>query len=79
MTSIKQIIAQGQTAPVIENEIVKYTNYEIKPIAVEDAKLKLEEKEAGSLFYTFINVETGKVSVLYSRADKDLGLIEVDY
>lgn len=75
--SIKQIAGNGQNTPAIENEIVKYTNYEIKPIAVEDAKLKLEEKTAGSLFYTFINIETGKVNVIYKLKDGlNYGIVE---
>ncbi len=75
--SIKQMAVNGSNAPTIENEIVKYTNYEIKPIAIEDAKLKLEEKTAGSLFYTFINVETGKVNVIYKLKDGlNYGIVE---
>lgn len=75
--SIKQFELSSKSAPTIENEIVKYTNYEIKPIAVEDAKLKLEEKTAGSLFYTFINVETGKVNVIYKLKDGlNYGIVE---
>ena len=75
--SIKQFEISGQTAPAVENEIVKYTSYEIKPIAVEDAKLKLDEKTAGSLFYTFINVETGKVNVIYKLKDGvNYGIVE---
>lgn len=75
--SIKQFEISGQTAPQVENEIVKYTSYEIKPIAVEDAKLKLDEKTAGSLFYTFINVETGKVNVIYKLKDGvNYGIVE---
>ena len=75
--SIKQIAVNGQGSSSIENEIVKYTRYEIKPIAVEDAKLKLEEKKSGSVFYTFINIETGKVNVIYKLKDGlNYGIVE---
>ncbi len=74
--SIKQIISEGQTAPAIENEIVKVSHYEIKPIAVEDAKLKLSEKPSNT-FLTFINVETGKVNVIYKLKDGvNYGIVE---
>ena len=75
--SIKQFELSNGNAPAIENEIIKYTSYDLKPIAVEDAKLKLEEKSAGSVFYTFINVETGKVNVIYKLKDgTNYGIVE---
>ena len=75
--SIKQIAVDSQKTPSIENEIVKYTSYGLKPIAVEDAKLKLEENTAGSVFYTFINIETGKVNVIYKLKDGvNYGIVE---
>ena len=60
----------------IENEILKTLYYEIKPMAPEDAKLKLQEKP-GNIFYTFINIDTGKVNVIFKLKDsKNFGLIE---
>jgi len=74
--SIKQIAVESN-GPVVENEIIKYTSYGLKPIAIEDAKMKLDEKSAGSLFYTFINVETGKVNVIYKLKDGiNYGIVE---
>lgn len=75
--SIKQITIDGNVAtPAVENEIVKVSYYEIKPITIEDAKLKLEEK-SGNLFLTFINVETGKVNVIYKLKDGvNFGIVE---
>lgn len=59
-----------------ENEIIKELYYEIKPMGPEDAKLKLEERK-GDLFLTFINIETGKVNVIYRLKDnKNFGLVE---
>lgn len=60
----------------IENEILKTLYYEIKPMAPEDAKLKLQEK-TGNNFYTFINVDTGKVNVIFKLKDSNnYGLVE---
>ncbi len=61
---------------VVEGEIIKTIYYDIKPLSPEDAKLKLEEKPQDK-FLTFINVETGKVSVIYRLKDnKNYGLVE---
>ena len=51
----------------IEDEILKTIYYDIKPIAPEDAKLKLQEKR--DAFLTFINVDTGKVNVIFRLKD----------
>ena len=60
----------------VQDEIVKTLYYEIKPISPEDAKLKLEERPQDR-FLTFINVETGKVNVIYRLKDnKNFGLVE---
>ena len=60
----------------MENEIIKTLYYDIKPLAPEDAKLKLEEKPQDR-FLTFINIETGKVNVIYRLKDnKNYGLVE---
>ena len=60
----------------IEGEIVKTLYYDIKPLTPEDAKLKLEEKPQDR-FLTFINIETGKVNVIYKMKDnKNYGLVE---
>ena len=60
----------------IEGEIIKTLYYEIKPLSPEDAKLKLEEKPQDR-FLTFINIETGKVNVIYRLKDnKNYGLVE---
>ena len=60
----------------IEGEILKTLYYDIKPLTPEDAKLKLEEKPQDR-FLTFINIETGKVNVIYKMKDnKNYGLVE---
>lgn len=65
-------------APVqeINDEILKTTYYEIKPMTPEDAKLKLQERPT-QMFLTFVNVESGKVNVIHRLKDnKNFGLIE---
>ena len=74
--SIKQMTFNGEEAFDIEDEVVKTLYYEIKPMSVEDAKIKLKEKQ-GNLFFTFINVDTQKVNVLYRLPDgKNFGIVE---
>ena len=52
----------------ISGEIIKALYYEIKPISVDDAKLKLQEKPTNN-FLTFINVDTNKVNVIFKLKD----------
>ena len=68
--------ASLEGAAVVENEVIKTLYYDIKPISVEDAKLKLEEK-SGNIFLTFVNVDTGKVNVLFKLKDSaNYGIVE---
>ena len=67
--------SEGIVQNAIENEITKVLHYDIKPIAVEDAKMILSENS--NQFLTFINIDTGKVNVIYKLKDsKNFGLIE---
>jgi hypothetical protein len=44
-------------------------------MSVEDAKIKLVETQ--NVFYTFINVDTNKVNVLFRLKDgKNFGIVE---
>lgn len=71
----KEIAREVDVHP-IEGEIIKTLYYEIKPLSPEDAKLKLEEKPQDR-FLTFINIETGKVNVIYRLKDNsNYGLVE---
>ncbi len=75
-SSIKQMNIMGVEEQPIENEVIKSLYYDIKPISVEDAKLKLDEKK-GNLFYSFVNVDTGKVNIIYRLKDSNnYGLVE---
>ncbi len=60
----------------ISDEIVKTIYYSIKPMGPEDAKILLEDQPQNK-FLTFVNIETGKVNVIYRLKDgKNFGLIE---
>lgn len=56
-----------------EHSITKTLVYEIKPIAIEDAKMKLEGTD--DMFLTFVNSETEKVNVIYKRGDNSFGIV----
>ena len=72
---VKESVFVEEAKP-IEDEILKTLYYEIKPMAPEDAKLKLQEK-IGNNFYTFINIDTGKVNVIFRLKDnKNYGIVE---
>ena len=71
---VKEMAFAGEEKE-IKDEILKTIYYDIKPISPEDAKLKLEEMK--DLFLTFINIDTGKVNVIFKLKDgKNYGLIE---
>ena len=60
----------------IEDEVIKELYYSIRPMGIDDAKLKLQEKP-NDKFLAFINIETGKVNVMYKLKDgKNFGLVE---
>lgn len=56
-----------------EHSITKTLVYEIKPIAIEDAKMKLEETD--DMFLTFVNSETEEVNVIFRRGDNSFGIV----
>ena len=75
--SLKQKVMEafGAQTLKIENEILKVSYYEIKPMTPEDAKLKLQERK--DRFMPFVNIETGKVNVIFKlKDDANYGLLE---
>ncbi len=71
----KEIINMRPTHE-IENEVIKTLYYEAKPMSIEDAILKLQEKPQ-DIFYTFINVDTNKVNVVFKlKNSKNYGIVE---
>ena len=57
-----------------EEGTTKTMCYDIKPVTVEDAKLKLDS-ERDMLFLPFVNVETNEVNVIYKRNDGSFGIV----
>ena len=61
---------------VVENEVIKTLYYDIKPLSADDAIIKLQEKE-GNIFLPFVNVDTGKVNVIFKLKDSNnYGIVE---
>ncbi len=56
-----------------EGEVTKTKCYEIKPLSLEDAKLKLSSSD--DMFLTFIDADSKEVHVLYKRNDSTFGLV----
>ena len=74
--SLRTMEVEGTKHVEVENEIIKTSYYDIKPMLPEDAVLKLQEKPTHN-FLVFINVETGKVNVVHKLKDgKNYGLVE---
>ena len=74
--SLKDINQNISSEHEIVNEILKYGYYEIKPLAQEDAILKLQERPTHN-FLPFIDIETGKGCVIYKLKDgKNYGIVE---
>lgn len=74
--SIKDLNSVDVKRSEVANEIIKSAYYEIKPISPEDAMLELQDRPTHT-FLPFINVETGKVNVIYKLKDgKNFGIVE---
>ncbi len=72
----KEVINIRENTHEIENEVIKTLYYEAKPMSIEDAKLVLQEKPQ-NIFYTFINIDTNKVNVIFKLKDsKNYGIVE---
>ena len=56
-----------------EGEVTKTKCYEIKPLTLEDAKLKLSSSD--DMFLVYIDADTKEVNVLYKRSDATFGLV----
>lgn len=73
---VQETISFDEENHQVEREILKTIYYDIKPMTPEDAKLVLSEKPQ-NLFLTFINIDTGKVNVIFKLKDgKNYGLVE---
>lgn len=57
--------------------IVKTNNIEIRPMAIEEAALRLDDSK--NEFIVFLDIDTDRVSVIYKRQDGNLGLIAPEF
>jgi putative sigma-54 modulation protein len=64
----------ARPAPRPRRRIIRARSYEVKPMSVEDAAVEIDDAADG--FIVFRNSATDAVTVLFRRADGNLGLIE---
>jgi putative sigma-54 modulation protein len=57
--------------------IIKTNSLPIRPMSIEEAALRLDESK--NEFIVFRDLDTDKVSVIYKRRDKNLGLIAPEF
>ncbi len=57
--------------------IFKKKTFNLDPTTLDDARFAIER--LGHSFYVFLNAKTGRVNVLYRRADGAFGLIDLKY
>ena len=57
--------------------IVKTNNIAIRPMAIEEAALRLDDSR--NEFIVFLDIDTDRVSVIYKRQDGNLGLIAPEF
>ena len=60
-----------------QSKVVREKRFELVPMTVDEAVMQLDL--LGHDFFVFINEENGKVSVVYKRADGEIGLLSPEY
>lgn len=68
--------AAAADLPAAAGRVIRARRYPVKPMTVEDAALRVDERP--DAFVIFRNADTEAVSILYRRKDGHLGLIEPD-
>ena len=68
--------AAAAELPAAAGRVIRARRYPLKPMTVEDAALRVDERP--DAFVIFRNADTEAVSILYRRKDGHLGLIEPD-
>ena len=71
-----QEIAAEDEEPQAAKKVVKTKHFLVKPMSTEEAITQMEL--LGHNFFLFINAETDKLNLLYSRKDDNYGLIEAE-
>lgn len=68
-----QIVSEAEST----SKIIKRKSFELDPMDPDEATLQMEL--LGHAFLLFLNIDTGKVGLVYKRKDGDYGLIEPEY
>ena len=71
----QEVISFNEESHQVEKEVLKTTYYEVRPMSVEDAKMKLQDSK--NMFLTFVNADTEEVNVIFKLKDGvNFGLVE---
>ena len=71
----REVISFNDVSHQVENEVLKTSYYEVRPMNIEDAKLKLQNSK--DMFLTFVNADTEQVNVIFKLKDGiNFGLVE---
>jgi putative sigma-54 modulation protein len=73
-TGADALIAPDDEAPDEVFRVVRAKQFEVKPMAVEEAALQMELLDHD--FFLFTSAESGRAAVIYRRRDGSFGLIE---
>jgi putative sigma-54 modulation protein len=71
---ILRTLADGTAEQARERRIVKTKRFAIEPMFEEDAVARMDE--LGHRFFVYVDAESERVHILYTRDDGHLGLIE---
>jgi len=71
--TVVEATAPVETTPTRER-IIRMTGYDLKPMSVEDAALRIGTNKSD--FLVFRNTLTNSIAVVYKRKDGHIGLIE---
>lgn len=72
--AVTRLGAEAAETPPPGQRVVRARRYLVKPMAVEDAALRVGTD--GDAFIVFRNAATDSINILYRRKDGNLGLIE---
>jgi putative sigma-54 modulation protein len=76
----RSVVSDGGVSDPAENEeikVIKTKKFALKPMTVEEAAMQLAATK--DEFLVFYNAENERTSVVYKRADHQIGLIEPEY
>ncbi|MDD4067016.1 MAG: ribosome-associated translation inhibitor RaiA [Clostridia bacterium] len=70
----KEYLSSDVVRDAVKDQVVKYIAYPMKPMSIEDAMIILKDND--DVFFTFINIDTREVNVLYKTNDGNFGIVE---